>query len=355
MTYEQLKRQKEIMLLDCISGSTAYNLNIAGSDLDRKGIFIMPKKQFYGFDHQQQIANATNDEVYFEIGRFIELLTKNNPNIIELLSTPEEFVTFRHPLIALIKPENFLSKLCLETFAGYALTQIKKAKGLNKKINKPMAQARKSVLDFCYILQGNSSIAVEEWLKEHNYLQQDCGLISINHFRDTYVVFHQKQLREGTFKGLVSGVDADDVQTSSVPKELDSLAVLNFNKDAYSIYCKEFRAYREWEEKRSEVRYQSTLSHGKSYDAKNMMHTMRLLNMAEEIAKYNKVIINRPDREFLLKIRNGEFELETLLAMAEEKLEAIKTLFETSSLPEKPDSGLAEEILVEIRARFYRF
>ncbi len=29
MTYEQLKQQKELILLDCISGSTAYNLNVA--------------------------------------------------------------------------------------------------------------------------------------------------------------------------------------------------------------------------------------------------------------------------------------------------------------------------------------
>ena len=105
MTYGQLKQQKELIMLDCISGSTAYNLNVAGSDVDKKGIFIMPQKQLYGFDQQDQIANATNDEVYFEIGRFLELLTKNNPNILELLSTPKEYVLFRHPLMDLIKPD----------------------------------------------------------------------------------------------------------------------------------------------------------------------------------------------------------------------------------------------------------
>jgi predicted nucleotidyltransferase len=105
--------------------------------VDKKGIFIMPQEQLYGFERQDQIANPTNDEVYFEICRFLELLTKNNPNILELLSTPKEHVLFRHPLMDLIKPEDFLSKLCLGTFAGYAQTQIKKARGLNKKINKP--------------------------------------------------------------------------------------------------------------------------------------------------------------------------------------------------------------------------
>jgi predicted nucleotidyltransferase len=82
MTYEQLKQQKQLILLECVSGSTAYNLNVAGSDIDKKGIFIMPQKQLYGFDRQDQIANSTHDEVYFEIDRFLELLTKNNPNIL---------------------------------------------------------------------------------------------------------------------------------------------------------------------------------------------------------------------------------------------------------------------------------
>jgi hypothetical protein len=63
---------------------------------------------------------------------------------------------------------------------------------------------------------------------------------------------------------------------------------MNFNKDSYSIYCREYKEYQEWEKKRNEQRYQSTLSHGKSYDAKNMMHTFRLLNMAEEIAYISK-------------------------------------------------------------------
>jgi predicted nucleotidyltransferase len=46
MTYNELKHKKELILLDCISGSTAYNLNIQGSDVDKKGIFIMPLNNY---------------------------------------------------------------------------------------------------------------------------------------------------------------------------------------------------------------------------------------------------------------------------------------------------------------------
>ncbi|HEY8782031.1 MAG TPA: nucleotidyltransferase domain-containing protein [Mucilaginibacter sp.] len=356
MTFAQLQQKREFILLDCISGSQAYNLSQHGSDIDKKGVFILPKVELFGFEFDDQVANDAHDEVYFEIKRFLELLTKNNPNILELLNTPADCILYRHPLMGLIKSTDFLSKLCLDTFAGYAQTQIKKAKGLNKKINKPMEKARKSVLDFCYVIYKNGSIPLISWLVENGFSQQDCGLVNIDHFRNVYLLYHQKQLpHDSWFKGIASGVDADDVQLSSVSKDIEPLATMTFNKDGYSTYCKEFKEYREWEEKRNEARYESTLSHGKSYDAKNMMHTFRLLNMAEEIALYREVIVHRDDRKFLLKIRRGEFEFDTLMQMVDDKMERIKGLYQKSGLPERPDIKKAENILIEMREEFYRF
>ncbi|MEO3406378.1 nucleotidyltransferase domain-containing protein [Mucilaginibacter sp. CAU 1740] len=353
MTFNYLKQNPRWFLLDCISGSTAYNLNVKGSDTDKKGIFIMPQKQLYGFTQTAQVANESSDEVYFEIGRFLELLTKNNPNILELLNTPKQFVLYRHPLMELIKPEDFLSKLCLDTFAGYAHSQIKKARGLNKKINKPMDEERRSVLDFCHVIYNDGSVTLTEWLETNGLAQDQCGLVSLDHFRNGYLLYHQTQLTEGSFRGIISGPEADDVQLSSVPKGLAHLAVMNFNKDGYSVYCKEYKEYHEWVTKRNELRYQSTLSQGKNYDAKNMMHTFRLLNMAAEIAQYGEVRVNRPDRDFLLKIRNGEFEFDDLMLMVEEKMMEIGELYSTSPLPERPDLQKAEDALLEIRAEFY--
>ncbi len=342
------------MLLDCISGSQAYNLNLPGSDTDRKGIFISPQREFYGFNYTEQVASEKNDEVYLEIKRFLDLLTKNNPNILELLSTPANCVLYRHPLMNLINPVDFLSKLCFETFAGYAQTQIKKAKGLNKKINKPMDKDRKTVLDFCYVIHKNGSISLTSWLNENKMSQNECGLVHVDHFRNGYLLYHNSQLNEGRFRGVVSGPDADDIQLSSVPKGIDHLAVMTFNKDGYSAYCREYKEYIEWEGKRNPVRYGSTLSHGKNYDAKNMMHTFRLLNMAEEIAVKRAVIVYRDDREFLLKIRAGAFEFDELMEMVEDKMDRIKILYQTSDLPDAPEAGKAEKILIEIRERFYK-
>jgi hypothetical protein len=192
-----------------------------------------------------------------------------------------------------------------------------------------------------------------EWLADHHYAQEDCGLVRIDHMRDMYALFHQSQSNR-KFSGVFSGDDADEVSLSSVPEGLQPKCILYFNKDGYSVYCKEYRQYWEWVEQRNEERYENTVNHGKNYDAKNMMHVFRLLNMAEEIARYKKVNVRRPEREYLLKIRAGEFPYEDLLKQAEEKIGVVDDLFKKSDLPEHPDFVDAERILTDIRDIFYK-
>jgi len=137
MTVEDLK-EKGLIILECLSGSKAYGLDTPESDTDIKGVFILPKHMYYGLNYIPQVSNSTNDIVYYELGRFIELLSVNNPNILELLYTPESAILYKHPILNQLKSEWVLSKRCEKTFGNFALSQIKKARGLNKKIVNPV-------------------------------------------------------------------------------------------------------------------------------------------------------------------------------------------------------------------------
>ena len=349
MTIEKMKNQG-LLLMECISGSKAYGLSTKDSDTDIRGVFYLPKEQFFGLNYVPQISNESNDIVYYELGRFIELLSKNNPNILELLATPDDCVLHKHPLMDQLKAELFLSRLCEQTFGSYAMTQVKKARGLNKKILNPVERERKSVLDFCYVVQGQGSIPVKAFLANHQMRQQDCGLSSIAHMREVYGLYHDPQQ---SYKGIVQSEYANDISLSSIAKAAKPVAILSFNKSGYSSYCREYREYWAWVEKRNNVRYQNTLSHGKNYDAKNMMHTFRLLAMAEEIGNEGKINVRRDDREFLLSIKRGEFEYEDLVQQAEEKMEEIGQIYKNSHLPEKPDLVEIEQVLVGIRTNLY--
>lgn len=80
MTIEELK-DRGLIILECISGSRAYGLETPSSDTDIKGVFLLPKEEFYGLNYTPQVNNPTNDLVYYEFNRFMELLSVNNPNI----------------------------------------------------------------------------------------------------------------------------------------------------------------------------------------------------------------------------------------------------------------------------------
>ncbi|MGB8194275.1 MAG: nucleotidyltransferase domain-containing protein [Chitinophagaceae bacterium] len=349
----QYLRDNNCIVFECISGSRSYGLDIATSDTDIKGVFILPKYDFYGLKNVEQLSNETNDIVFYELGRFFELLLRNNPNIVELLGTPPECIIYKHPLWDQLNTNDFLSKLCRDSFANYAWSQVKKAKGLNKKIHKPVEEERKTILHFCNVVVDNGSKPLLDWLAANKLDQPKCGLAALSHMRDMYVLYYDETGRLN-YKGIMQKESSNEVALSSIPKDEQPVAYLNFNKDAYSIYCKEYNEYWSWVDKRNEARYENTLQHGKNYDAKNMMHVFRLLDMAEEIAKGQGVITKRPNREYLLSIRSGSFYYEELVKLAEDRIEHINLLYERSDLPDTPDEKLINDLLVQMREDFYK-
>lgn len=352
MTIQDLKSQN-LILFEVISGSKSFGLNTPTSDTDIKGLYYLPKEQFYGLSYIPQISNDTNDEVYYEIGRFVELLLKNNPNILEILATPTDCILYKHPLMERLKLEDFLSKLCKDSFAGYAMTQIKKARGLKKKIVNPMEKERKSLLDFCYVLQGYNSVVLSQWLETKGLLQEHCGLINIPNSKGMFALFYDEMGALG-YRGIVKNELSNEVSLSSIPKGEKEIAYLSCNQDGYSKYCKEYKEYWDWIEKRNEERYKTNQEHGKNYDSKNMMHTIRLLQSAEQILSKGTLNIRVSNREELLTIKTGALEYDDLLQMADNLIVSIEKHYETSSLPESPDVEKAVEILVGIREELYR-
>lgn len=352
MTIDVL-HQQHLILLDSVSGSRAYGLARPESDTDLRGVFLLPKQQYYGLTYVPQISNESNDIVYYELKRFVELLSKNNPNILELLAVPEDCLRYQHPVMAQLSPDLFLSRLCKDTFAGYAMTQMKKARGLNKKVLNPVEKERKSLLHFCHVPRGQGTQPLLDWLQEKGIDQSQCGLVNLPHMRYYYALFVDEKHELG-YKGIISGPESNEVLLSSIPKEEQLITHLYVNHDGYTRYCKDYREYWDWVDKRNEHRYQATIEQGKRYDAKNMMHTFRLLSMAEEILREGQLKVRRDDREALLDIRDGKFTYEELMQQAKEKLSSIEQAYETSVLPDRPDVKKIEALLVEMREELYQ-
>jgi len=343
-------KENGLLMFEAITGSRAYNLDTPTSDTDIRGVFILPKEMFYGLQYTNQVNNETNDIVYYELRRFMELLAKNNPNILEMLSIPQQFVLQRDIIMNKLQPDNFLSKLCEKTFANYAFNQIKKAYGLEKKILNPIDEERKAVLDFCFVYLEREAIPLRAYLKGKGLRQEQIGLTSIAHLKDCYNLYVSDQFR---YAGVIKNEKSNDVNVSSIPKGEMPSGMRYFNKDGYSGYCKRYNEYWEWVAKRNDERYKTTMSHGKNYDSKNLMHVFRLLLMAKEIAIEKKINVYRKDREFLLDIKRGKFNYDELVSKAEALKNELPFFYQNAELPDAPDMAKIDRLLVEIREEYY--
>ena len=154
------------------------------------------------------------------------------------------------------------------------------------------------------------------------------------------------------YRGIINvEADGNELRLSSIDdKTVYPMCFISYNQNGYSSHCRLYADYQEWVKKRNPKRYESNL--GKNYDAKNMMHCFRMIHMAAEIAEGKGVILERTwDRQFLLDVRNHKFEYEEVVEKLEEEKERMNQLMEQSTIREKVDADLVNDLMIEIRKK----
>ena len=375
-------------LLLVIRGSHAYGTNVETSDTDYAGVFIQNIDDILGFDYTEQINDDKNDTVIYEIRRFLDLLSSNNPTVLELLNTPEDCIIYKDPIFdeILNNRDVFITKICAKSFGGYGKMQIQKAKGQNKKQNWEKDKVtRKDVLDFVYVIEGSKSIPWKKWNSDKGFEEKFCGVVNVPNAKDVYAVYYdglarnmfsedanetdRENLKRFTkesgkpmgfgYKGLVKTGEGQNVaesnalRLSSIPKGEEPICNIIYNKDGYSEHCKDYKSYEDWLVNKNEARWVDVKTHGQKIDGKNMMHSKRLMSMAREIAEGKGINVRRDDAEYLISIRRGEIDLQTLIDEVEKEIVEIDELFANSNLPDKVDKDFVNDLLIKIRKSIY--
>lgn len=402
----EFKSTGAIPLILTIRGSHAYGTNIESSDVDFTGVYIQSIDDILGLGYKEQINDDKNDIVLYEIKRFLDLLSSNNPNILEILNTPKDCIIYKDPIFDLVleNRDKFITKVCAKSFGGYGKMQIQKAKGQNKKQNWEKDKVtRKDVLDFVYVIEGSKSIPWKKWNEGKGYEEKFCGVVNVPNAKDVYAVYYdkiahscfseaipedfreyQKNIQTNKnepmgfgYKGLVKvghslSLDGKDLieirdglykkdnmsesnqlRLSSIPKGETPICNIVYNKDGYSEHCKDYKSYEDWLANKNDARWVDVKSHGQKIDGKNMMHSRRLMDMAREIALGLGINVRRDNAQELIDIRKGKIDLQTLIDQVEAEIIEIDQLFANSSLPDKVEESFVNEILIKIRKNIY--
>lgn len=349
LTIEKLK-DSGLIAYEYIRGSTLYGLNNQDSDIDIGGVYIAPIESVIGLPtfYKSQVSDERNDTTYYEVGTWLGLLLNSNPNAIESLFVPNDKVIGSiddRIKIIIENREAFLTKKLVNSLYGYAYNQIKKARGLNKKIVNPVVN-RKTPLDFCYVTYRQGTISIEKWLEINNMKQEDCGITNLSNMRDVYALYHSTS-NDICYRGIIFE-DSNDIHLSKIPIDEKPINTLYYNKDGYIMHCREYKEYQDWVAKRNPVRYESNLN--KNYDSKNMMHCIRLMHMGIEVLEGKSFnVVRTDDKEFLMDVRNHKFEYDNLIEYVDKIKDKFDNLIKDSEIPEFIDIDFINDLLVKIR------
>lgn len=325
-------------IFEYISGSHLYGTNRPDSDKDYRGLFIAPPDRLLNcFSKIEQVNYPEPDDItFYELRKFVSLAANANPNIIEMLWVPDEFVIFSDPIFQKLKTNRdlFLSKKIRHTFSGYAMSQLHRLKGHHKWISNPQPQERPRMSSFCKLVRNNGQIcdSEEEILKisQNAFLVQTFG---IHQFR---VFVSPEFSKKGFFDEANQNPIFVDIQNKSLEeltnkKNAEYIGFLIINQQAYESQLSDWNNYWEWKKNRNPKR--SELEEKYGYDIKHAMHLVRLMEMCEEVLSTGEVILNRKNQSPMMNlVKNGEIPYDELILWSIEKDISLNSLCEKSNL-----------------------
>jgi predicted nucleotidyltransferase len=348
LTHHQRRR----ILFECVSGSRAYGTANAGSDTDIRGVFAQRLEEFLALAPPPAlVADERHNTVYYSLRRTLELLAVANPNTLELLYMPDDCVRVDSEAMRQLCAQRalFITRQCADTHIGYAFSQIKKAKGQNKWINQPKPEAPPSREDYCHVLRRDAfdadgaAPARPIALRRSGIDLARCHAARLEHAQDAFRLYDYGDEARGVFRGDAIAVESIPLQDE--PRRF--VGLLLYNERAWRQAMEDHRNYWTWRAERNEQRWRQQESGELDYDAKNLMHTVRLLLSGRAILQHGAPIVRftGSDRQTLLDIRAGRFSYEEVMRMAEDIKAQCAALRDRADLPEACDTNQAERLL----------
>ncbi len=347
------------LLFECVSGSRAYGTSTSESDVDLRGIFALPVEAYLRLaGPPAQIADERSNTVYLSLRRTIELLAAANPSVLELLYMPADCVRWITPAweAVITRRDQFISRRCVETHIGYAQTQIKKARGQNKWVNQPKAEQPPRKEDYCHVIAANSLLPGDAApcrpmsLPEAGVNLAEFHAARLEHAPGVFRLYHYGRAALGVFRG-------EAIACVSIPLEDDIgrfAGLLIYNEPAWRQASADHANYWTWRRERNESRWRQQERGEIDYDAKNLMHTVRLLLSGEAILLHGQPMIRfeGAQQKLLMDIRQGRFEYDEVLSMAGDIAARCEKRLASSHLPETASLTFAEMLLQEITSNW---
>ena len=308
----------ENIILLGLGGSHAYGTNVAGSDVDIRGIALNSKQDILLGRDFEQVVDSDTDTTIYSFMKIVKLLADANPNTLEIVfQQPEHYLILTELGKLLVDNRHlFLSKKCYYTFGGYARQQLRR---LDHKSMRDLPQEKQEM----HIL---------------------------NSIKNAEYTFHEKYFPfdDDAIKLYVDRSDRDD---------LDSEIFMDVRLTHYPL--RDYKCM--WTEMHNIVRDYAKLGkratnailHDKIN--KHAMHLVRLMKMCIKILRTGDFCTYcYEDHDLLMDIRNGKYMGDDkqmtpqFFQMVNDLEMEMDQAFANTTLPDKPDMQKINTIICSV-------
>lgn len=353
-------------------GSRAYGIHRPDSDHDQAGVMIPPAKYFFGLDKFEQfrgfppeditVSDKPQDKVIYDIRKAISLISDNNPNMLDLLFSPEKCIVVLKPewQVILDNRELFISKKCRHTYSGYAFAQLRrinthrkflicppKIKPVRENFNLPAVSIFPTAQLKAVVYAAMGDFLIEE--EKENFLDE------LDDVYSNYVIpiinrYMKSDLRSLAMEYLQIGIKSQANTLKALGPSYIKDEYLDMATKELQFYSAdmEWQQYISWSKSRNKARAELEIKFG--YDTKHAAHLVRLIRMCKEILETGKVNVDRTgiDAEELKEIRAGAWEYEKLEEYAKRMDDEAGELYNTSPLKRSPDMVMIKSICEKV-------
>ncbi len=372
---------EEATIFLAVAGSQAHGTARVGSDLDLRGVCVAPidvrlslHRNFEQFDgvlpsglaesleryaegnaaaaDAVAAADVKSECVIFEIAKFLALCAASNPNALEILFTDERDWVVATPTWRELHQQRhvFLCQRIQQTFLGYATAQLKRIKSHRSWLISPPrnAPARE---DFGLPPHG-SALSRDDQNRVEQSISEKIRSYQIDELempKSTRVALHERLV---ALQCDVLGVGEERLDERLGAVAMESLglppaviAALTAEK-RYRAAMKQWDSYQSWLTHRNPARAELERRFG--YDTKHGMHLIRLMRMCVEALETGELHVRRSDAVELVAIRDGAFDYDALIEMAQSLETAAALAVKSTKLPPDIDRAYVDELLLRV-------
>lgn len=121
-------------------GSRAHGLHNDYSDYDYRSIYVTPTKKILSLNHKYSGSSnidGNQDNTSYEIGHFLQLATKANPSVLEIITKDHNTITseYSSELLELV-PYLYSPQDAFNAFTGFSRSQLRKFQTDTKPISR---------------------------------------------------------------------------------------------------------------------------------------------------------------------------------------------------------------------------